>query len=225
MRAQPMRLFVHSVSRARRIAAACAIVAAALGSAPQASAAPDAAALIGRLLRRPPATIAFTEVRFSELLVEPLVVGGLLDYTADGALTRRVETPYRESTAIRAETVRIERDGEKPRTFALRRAPELRGFVTGMLGLLTGDSGLIDEHFGVTANGDDDYWRLELVPRDDRLQQRLRNIIVTGRMNEPRCFTIVDTQGGTSVMLLGEAAALALPQRITLAELLGRCAE
>ena len=149
-------MFVHSVWRARRFVAAGALMIATLASATLASAAPDTAALIASLLRRPPATIAFTEVRFSALLTEPLVVGGMLDYTGDGALTRRVEMPYRESTAIRDETVRIERDGEQPRTFALRRAPELRGFVTGMLGLLTGNSSLLAEHFGVTATGDDD---------------------------------------------------------------------
>jgi hypothetical protein len=220
-----MRLFVHSVSRLRCLVAAFVAVVAALAAASPASAAPDTAALIARLLRRPPATIAFTEVRFSALLAEPLVVGGMLDYTGEGALTRRVEVPYRESTTIRDETVRIERDGEQARTFALRRAPELRGFVTGMLGLLAGNGTLIDRHFGVTATGDDDHWRLELVPLDDRLKQRLRNIIVAGRTDEPRCFTIVDTEGGTSVMLLGAAAALQLSQPIALAELLGRCAE
>lgn len=214
-----MRLFVQRLSRAL-----CGIAAVGtLSAATCASAAPDTAALIARLARPPPATISFAEVRFSALLAEPLVVSGMLDYAADGALTRRVEVPYREATTIRDETVRIERDGEQPRTFALRRAPELRGFVTGMLGLLSGDSKLIDTHFGITATGDDAYWRLELVPLDDRLKQRLRNIIVAGRMDEARCFSIVDTQGGTSVMLLGEHPAL--PQPLALAELLGRCAE
>ena len=164
-------------------------------------------------------------MRFSSLLVEPLVVSGTLTYEGEGALQRRVEHPYRESTAIRGETVRVERDDEKPRTFALRRAPELRGFLTGMLGLLAGDSSLINTHFSVTASGDDERWRLDLEPVDDRLRQRLRNIIVAGRTDEPRCFVIVDTEGGTSVMLLGPVAALPLSPPIVLAELLGRCAE
>ncbi len=212
-----MQTSVHSV-RALYLSFAFAL-------APCASAAPDTAALIARLARPPPASIAFKEVRFSALLAEPLVVGGMLDYGGDGALTRRVETPYRETTTIRAQPVRIERDGEQPRTFALRRAPELRGFVTGMLGLLTGDNALLAEHFAVTATGDDDYWRLELAPLDDRLEQRLRSIIVTGRLDEARCFGIVDTAGGTSVMLLGASAALPLPQPLAVAELMGRCAE
>jgi Outer membrane lipoprotein carrier protein LolA-like len=212
-----MRLTMQSISRT---AALLAILATTV-----ASAVPDSAALIARVARRAPASVPFAEVRFSSLLIEPLVVRGTLEHEAGGGLLRRVESPYRESTSIRDETVRVERDGEPARTFALRRAPELRGFVTGMLGLLTGDSALIDEHFSVVAAGDDDRWRLDLEPLDDRLRQRLSNIIVAGAADEPRCFVIVDTEGGTSVMLLGAAAALQLPSPIVLAEVLGRCAE
>jgi hypothetical protein len=188
-------------------------------------AAPDVDALIARLERDPPASIAFAEVRFSALLAAPLVVEGTLVHEGGGVLERRVAAPYRERTTLDGETARVERDGEEPRTFALRRAPELRGFMTGMLGLLTGDGSLIDDHFDVTAAGDDESWRLELTPADGRLRQRLRSIIVAGRADEPRCFVIVDTQGGTSVMLLGAAADLPLSPPIVLAELIGRCAE
>lgn len=207
-------------SIARHAAALLTIVAATA-----ASAAPDSDTLIARLARPAPSSVAFAEIRFSALLREPLVVSGTLTYEGEGGLHRRVENPYRESTSIRGETVRVERDDEPPRTFALRRAPELRGFLTAMLGLLTGDSSLIDEHFSVVTSGDDEHWRLDLEPVDGRLRQRLRNIVVAGSADEPRCFVVVDTEGGTSVMLLGAAAALPLAAPIGLAELLGRCAE
>jgi hypothetical protein len=186
-------------------------------------AAPDGDALIARLARTAPANIAFVEVRFSTLLVEPLVVGGTLVYEGEGSLTRRVETPYREESAIRGETVRVERDGEEPRTFALRRAPELRGLLTGMIGLLAGDASFIGEHFAVTTTGDDQRWRLALVPIDHRLEQRLSEILVAGAAAEPHCFVMRDSQGGASVMLLGVAAARPLPAPLALPELLAHC--
>lgn len=186
-------------------------------------AAPDSDALIARLARTPPASIAFVEVRFSTLLVEPLVVGGTLVYEGDGSLTRRVETPYREESAIRGETVRVERDGEEPRTFALRRAPELRGLLTGMIGLLAGDASFIGDHFAVTTTGDDERWRLDLTPTDDRLEQRLGDILVAGTGAETHCFAIRDKQGGASVMLLGAAAARPLPAPLALPLLLAHC--
>jgi hypothetical protein len=186
-------------------------------------AAPDSAELIARLARPAPASIMFAEVRFSPLLVEPLVVGGELDYEDGATLRRRVERPYRETTTISGETVRVERDGESARTFALRRAPELRGLLTGMVGLLGGDTAFLNEHFRLAAAGDDDAWRLDLAPTDDRVRQRVRTITVAGSAAEAQCFVIHDTQGGASVMLLGAAAARPLPQPVTLAELLASC--
>jgi hypothetical protein len=209
----------------RSLRAAALLALFALIGAAAANAAPDAAALIARLERQPPASIAFAEVRFSPLLAEPLIVHGTLVFESAEVLHRRVEAPYRETTTIGGESVRVERDGGEARTFALRRAQELRGFVTGMLGLLTGDNALLEKHFTVTAAGDDARWRLDLAPVDDRLRQRLRNIIVAGGADEPRCFVVVDTQGGTSVMLLGAEAEVPLPPPVVLAELIGRCAE
>lgn len=185
--------------------------------------APDGDAVIAGLKRTAPASIAFVEVRFSTLLVEPLVTGGTLVYEGDNALTRRVETPYREESAIRDETVRVEREGEEPRTFALRRAPELRGLLTGMIGLLAGDASFIGEHFAVTTSGDDHRWRLDLDPIDRRLEQRLSGIVVAGAAAEPHCFVIRDSAGGASVMLLGVTAAQPLPGPLALPELLVHC--
>jgi hypothetical protein len=185
-------------------------------------AAPDSAELVARLERDPPATIAFVEVRFSALLVEPLVVGGELDYESAVTLRRRVETPYSETTTISGESVRVERDGES-RTFALRRAPELRGLLTGMIGLLGGDTAYLGQHFAISPAGDDASWQLDLSPTDARVRQRLRAITVAGTGAEPQCFVIHDTQGGASVMLLGAAAARSLPQPVALDALLESC--
>jgi hypothetical protein len=185
-------------------------------------AAPDTAELIARLEREAPSSIVFVEVRFSPLLTEPLVVSGELDYESGATLRRRVEIPYRETTTISGESVRVERDGES-RTLPLRRAPELRGLLTGMVGLLGGNAAFLNAHFAITATGDDDAWQLELAPTDDRVRQRLRAITVSGAADEPQCFAIHDTQGGANVMLLGTAAARPLPNPIALAELLDSC--
>jgi hypothetical protein len=205
-------------NRSSRIAA---LLAAAVPTA--AAAAPDSGELIARLARRAPASIAFTEVRLSSLLAEPLVASGTLEYVDAGTLKRHVENPYRESTTIGGESVRVERDGEAPRTFALRRAPELRGLSTGLVGLLSGDASSLAEHFRITAAGDDDIWRLELVPTGERLRERLRDVLVLGSGAEPNCYVIRDNAGGASVLILGAAAPRPLPQPLALPELLEHC--
>ena len=213
----------HQARRSVRLARhGVALLCASLGLA--VAAAPDSAAIIGRLAHPAPSSIAFVEVRFSPLLAEPLVVSGTLDYEGAGALRRRVEQPYAETTTIRGDSVAIERAGERERTFALRRAPELRGFVTTMLGILTGDSRSIDDEFTVATAGTDERWTLTFAPSEGRIRQRLRAITVTGAAAQVHCFVVDDTAGGASVTLLGAAATRALQPPLVRDELVAACA-
>jgi hypothetical protein len=184
----------------------------------------DADALIAKLARPAPASIAFTEVRVSPLLREPLVVSGELEFSGPASLDRHVREPYREDTAIRGESVRVEREGEQPRSFALKRAPELRGLLTGFSALLTGDVPGLKRSFDVQAQGSDESWTLQLVPLDSRARRRLQKIEITGHESTPRCFSLLNADGGASVMVLGEAAA-SVPARATLESLKKLCQE
>ncbi len=104
-----------------------------LGSRPRAAAL-DADALVAKLARPAPASIAFTEVRLSPLLREPLVVSGELEFSGPTSLDRHVRQPYREDTAIRGESVRVEREGEPPRSFALEARTGAARSAHGLLG-------------------------------------------------------------------------------------------
>jgi hypothetical protein len=189
----------------------------------RALAAPDTAALIAGLARTAPSSIAFAEARFSSLLREPLIVSGVLSYHGPANLERQVTQPYRETTAIRGDSVSVEREGEEPRSFALQRAPELKGFLGAFGSLLAGDAPALMKTFAVAASGDDAAWKLELTPIDSRARRRLRAIVIHGSGAEPRCFVTLDTQGGGSVMLVGAAAAAPVPADASLDGLLAQC--
>jgi hypothetical protein len=196
------------------------------------AAAPEADALIARLARPAPANVRFTEARFSSLLREPLVVSGELGYSGPASLDRRVETPYHETTTIRGDSVRVEREGEQPRSFALKRAPELQGLLTGFTALLTGDAAALHRSFDVAASGSDESWSLVLKPSDPRARRRLQQITIDGRGDTPRCFSILTpasttstsgAPGTASIMLLGDAAAAELPKDLSPDALAGLC--
>lgn len=183
----------------------------------------DPDALIARLAQPAPATVAFTEVRFSRLLREPLIVSGELGYTGPASLDRRVTRPYREHTSIRGESVKVERDGDAPRSFALKHAPELRGLLSGFTALLSGDAAALRQSFTVAMTGGEAAWLLELAPIDAKARRRLQEIEVTGRQSEPHCFSMVTADGASSVLLLGAAASEPVPKDVTLETLLKRC--
>jgi hypothetical protein len=183
----------------------------------------DADALIGRLAKPAPATISFTEVRFSKLLRAPLIVSGDLGYSGPDSLDRRVTTPYREHTSIRGESVKVEREGEKPRSFALKHAPELRGLLSGFSAMLAGDPAALRKTFSVEVTGNDDAWTLQLIPPDTKTGRRLRQIDINGHQSEPRCFSMTTADGATSVLLLGATANEPVAPDVTLVALQRRC--
>jgi hypothetical protein len=183
----------------------------------------DADALIERLAKPAPATVAFREVRFSPLVNVPLIVAGELGYDGPTSLDRRVTEPYRETVAIRGESVRVEREGEPVRSFGLNRAPELRGLLSGFTALLAGDPAVLERSFKVEASGTDQTWTLALTPIDARAQRRLQQIVVNGRADTPQCFTMLTAKGGASVLLLGATTDRELPKPTTLDALKQLC--
>jgi hypothetical protein len=171
---------------------------------------PEVADLIARLAKPAPTTVAFTEVRFSKMLREPLVVSGELVYDGPRSLDRQVTEPYREATSIRGETVRVERKGQRTLSFGLQRAPELRGLLSGLSALLAGDLAAVERDFEIVAHSTERTWQLELTPSDPRIRKRLKMIRARGSDAEPRCFELINADAGLSIMLLGAAARPAL---------------
>ena len=150
-------------------------------------------------------------------------MAGELGYSGATSLDRRVTTPYSEHTAIRGESVKVEREGEKPRSFALKHAPELRGLLSGFSAMLSGDASALRQNFAVQMSGDQNVWRLELTPTAAKAKRRLERIDITGRGDQPRCFSMLTADGASSVLLLGEVAGETVPKNVTLPSLLERC--
>jgi hypothetical protein len=175
----------------------------------------DAAALISRLAKPAPAIVDFTEVRFSPLLTQPVIVSGTLGYEGPDTLDRRVTSPYREDTEIRGNAVKVRREGEPERSFGLKRAPELQGLLSAFTALLAGDSAAVERGFAISAQGSEAAWHVTLIPRDARLSKRVQQIRIDGRSDQPRCFWILNDNNGASVMLLGITSHAELPQPLT----------
>jgi hypothetical protein len=188
-----------------------------------AAAAPDARSLIAGLAREVPSTTVFVEARFSSMLREPLVVSGELWYGGPADLERRVTKPLRETTTVRGDSVRVEREGEAARTFGLKRSPQLAGYLAAFGALLAGDAAALEEAFVISVAGEDAAWTLVLTPRDERARRRIAAIEVRGGRSEPHCVATRDQEAGGSVLLLGAAAAVPIAPDASLDAVLMRC--
>jgi hypothetical protein len=175
----------------------------------------DAQATIAGLAQPEHSNSEFTEVRFSAMLKEPLVVSGVLGYAGPQALDRQVLTPYREDTQIREDSVTVSREGERERRFALRRAPELQGLLHAFSALLGGDHTALERDFTIAASGTPQTWQIELTPRDARLRERIAQFRIDGHDRQAQCFWLLGADAGFSVMLLGPLARTELPSPLT----------
>jgi hypothetical protein len=186
-------------------------------------AAPDPDALLRRLARPAPATTAFMEVHFSPLLSRPLIVSGKLEYDGPDSLARTVEQPYSEHTEIHGDQVSVTRGNDKPRTFSLQRAPELKTLLSSFSALLSGNRQQLEQSFALSVTGDDAHWSMGLTPLDNRVKQRVSRILVNGQAASPRCMTTTAPDGSVTVMLMEDAARAPVTAGIDLAGLEKLC--
>lgn len=182
----------------------------------------DAKALVASLKRSAPARTPFAEARFMKVLDKPLVVSGELAWLGGDKLERRVDKPAKEVSTIADGEVTQEREGRKPRTFSLKRAPQLRILLDSFVALLGGDASRLDDAFDVQLGRDADRWALTLAPRDPSLAKQIVSIQVYGSGNQPRCMRMNEKDGDTTIDMLGDLAShmVAEPE---LADVIAQC--
>lgn len=171
--------------------------------------------LLAELSRPAPATTPFVEARFSKLLNRPIVVKGQLEYHEDGTLVRAVHEPFRERTEIRGDAVTVERVGKATKHFSLQHTPELRSMLASFSAILGGDRSILERDFDLAVQQDAGHWRLEMTPRAQAVRQHVRDIVMQGQGDEPRCIAVTQADAGASIMLVGQAAEMTLPQPLT----------
>lgn len=162
-------------------------------------------------------------MRFVSVLRQPLVLRGRLHYGGPDALGKDVDQPYRETTAIKDGAVDVQRAGRPAQHFSLERAPELQALLAAFGALLAGDAATLARYYAIEAHENGSRFTLTLTPRGADLARHLRAVVVDGRGGEPACFTMQQSDGDASVMLLGALAATPLPAVPTRAALAALC--
>jgi len=172
--------------------------------------------LLASIARPPPATTAFIEVRFSQLLARPLIVRGELEHLRGGALIRNVTEPFKERTEIDGDRVSVEREGKPPRYFSLQSIPGLAGLLGGFAAVLGGSRAAVEQDFNLALQGDTAHWRLELRPKSPRQSRYVHDIAIYGRDAAPRCIVVTPPDRSPEIMLVESAARTELPSPPTL---------
>lgn len=182
----------------------------------------DVVQLVEKLKRPLPATTEYTEVRYVQMLGEPLKLRGDLEYKGASELGKRVVWPYEETTTIANGQVQIQRPGKPAKKFSLKRAPALAGFLESFTATLSGDAQRLAKSYTLHSETSGRHWQLQLVPRDPALARHIARVLISGRDTTPLCFEVEETGGDASVLLVADLAGAPLggaPQREELQQL------
>lgn len=134
----------------------------------------DARALLQLFAKSPGFEATFEEEKHLKLLARPLKSRGRIYFHSPGHMLRRVTHPEPGSVLLTPTSMRTQgASGERVVDFAS--APELREFATSLVRVFAGDMDKLVEVWRVAYTPLEDNprgWRLELVPRTDREDQR-----------------------------------------------------
>lgn len=171
------------------------------------AAAPSPAeALLAKMAQTPPVSTPFIQVSYRGVLDRPLVVSGTLRWLGGDRMERDIDRPFKETAKIGGGELSVQRGSGELHRMPLQQAPQVGAMLAGFRAFLGGDVSALEQDFTLSAQGGDAHWVITLAPRTDQLGQRLASIVIDGRGHEPRCLTVNDANGDTSITLLGAMA-------------------
>jgi outer membrane lipoprotein-sorting protein len=169
-----------------------------------------AESLLAKLAKTPPVSTPFVQVSYRGVLDRPLVVSGTMKWQGGDRMQRDIEKPFVAVAKIGDGEVSVQRGKGEVHRMPIARAPQAGAMLAGFRALLGGDVEALQQDFSLSAEGGDAHWVVTLTPRTDLLKRQLASIVIDGRNAEPRCLTVHDANGDTSITLVGELATAGL---------------
>ena len=159
----------------------------------------DLPRLMQLLAASPAADVSFTEKKFSSLLSEPVASSGKLVYLRPDTVEKNIDKPRKESYRFAGEVLVVVRNGVEKR-IPLSSQPLLSAFAASLRGVLGGDLALLRNHYQLSLQGDEQSWRLDMVPVDEEIGRYVRRITASGRAGRIAQIEVSETSGDRSVL-------------------------
>lgn len=183
-----------------------------------------AESLLEKLAKTPPASTPFVQVSYRGVLDRPLIVSGTLKWLGGDRMQRDIDKPFKETARIGDGELSVQRGNGEMHRMPLARAPQAGAMLAGFRALLGGDVAALEQDFTLAADGGEAHWVITLTPRTGELKRQLQSIVIDGRNAEPRCLTVRDINGDSSITLVGAMAEQGLQSAAPLeSALAARC--
>lgn len=163
------------------------------------------AELMQLLGQRSHGAVRFRETRHFARLKEEIVVTGVMSFQTPDRLVRIVEQPKWERIDVAGNEVTVTTGRhDPPRTIQLSDFPALNGMIVALRATLTGNESQLLEVFAIHPEGTKEDWRIRLFPRAGAIQEKLVEIVISGRNDRPTRFALTQRNGDRIVISMSE---------------------
>lgn len=149
---------------------------------------------------------SFVELRYRNLLTEPLQSSGKLFYVAPDKLQKDTLEPWPGRFLVDGDRLTIEQNDQAPRVISLRQHPEIASFVESIRATMAGDLGTLTRFHAVSLQGTRENWALLLEPRDIRMREWVAEIRIAGQGSVIRSINTRERGGDRTLMSITPAA-------------------
>lgn len=179
----------------------CAVIALAVAACTGHAAQFDIGQLMQGLAQARSGHAGFTEKKFIAMLEKPVETSGELFYRAPDYLEKRTIKPKPETLILDGGTLVIER-GRQKLSMQLQDYPELSVVIDSIRGTLAGDRKALERNYMLVLEGSVERWILQLLPADEKMQELIKRIRITGARYEVRTIEINRADGDSSLMVI-----------------------
>ena len=159
------------------------------------------AQLMAALAQAKPAKVSFVEKKYISTLDRPVESSGEMIYTPPDRLEKRTLKPKPELMLLDRDTLVLER-GRNKYTLQLDESPELGALIESIRATLAGDRRSLEFNYVVALQGSREQWTLLLTPSNQKVQEKVKRIRLSGTNDEVREIEVLQADGDRSVTMI-----------------------
>lgn len=141
----------------------------------------------------------FSESRHLQVMPEPVNIKGELDYRAPDYMSKTVLEPEFQKIEISGDRV-IMANARGQRRLHVNDHPALEGVAAAILGMLSGNRGMLENRFALEFDSTREGWRLDLLPKIPGLRDQIERIRFEGEGASLLRMHTYHADGDTSLM-------------------------
>ncbi len=149
----------------------------------------------------------FVERKFLTVLNKPLESSGTISFQAPAHLEKHTLVPKVEDLVLDQGVLTIDSKARNiKRTLVLQEYPAVWAFVESIRSTLAGDLPTLERFYLIKLEGNAANWRMQLLPRERRTREMVREIVIAGRDNRVTSIEMSESNGDHSTMkVVGES--------------------